>query len=194
MKETAAPSKLKPASKADWKAANDAGPHRAVFPSGAVLEFRIPDQGMLLRAGRLPQRLRETALLCAAHPEGAEGHMRDLVMAATVSTDRDTAISEAIQDGIALGHALVAEMLVKPSVTPEEVEAGLFPEPDVKMLLEFAERRRNIDAAGNRVPVIALHEWGTFRHEPNGNGSAADGGAGGSEPGADVPDADEDQV
>lgn len=185
---------LKPDGKGAWRKRNDAGPHLAVFPSGATLKFRIPDQGTLLRAGRLPQRLRETALMCAAHPEGAEGYMRDLVMAATVSTERNETVSQAIEDGIALGHELVAEMLVEPQVTPEEVEAGQFPELDVKMLLEFAERRRNVDAAGNRVPVIVLHEWATFRHEPESNGSAAASREGEPEPGADVPDADKGAV
>lgn len=185
---------LKPDGKGAWRKRNDAGPHVAVFPSGAVLKFRIPDQGALLRAGRLSQRLRDTALLCAAHPEGAEGYMRDLVVTATVAAEREEKITQAIEDGIALGHELVAEMLVEPSVTPEEVEAGQFPELDVRMLLEFAERRRNVDAAGNELPIIVLREWATFRHEPQGNGSSGDGGASGDEPGDDVPDADKGAV
>jgi hypothetical protein len=180
--------------KTAWKARNDAGPHTAVFPSGATLTFRIPDSGALLRSGRLPDQLRTTALLCAAHPQGAEGYLADLVTHAIVSRDGSAPYVEAIQSGVDLGHVLVAEMLVDPHVTADEVGAGEFPEMDVRMLLEFAERRRNTDAVGNKVPVIVLSEWATFRDGPPGEGGAGDGGTGDPAAGSDVPDADPVQV
>jgi hypothetical protein len=162
-----------------------------VFPSGATLTFRIPDSGALLRSGRLPDRLRTTALLCAAHPQGAEGYLADLVTHAIVSRDGSEPYVDAIQTGVDLGHVLVAEMLVDPQVTADEVARGEFPEMDVRMLLEFAERRRNSDAVGNKVPVIVLSEWATFRGEPAGTDGVGDGGEDGPAVAADVPDVDE---
>lgn len=181
-------------SKQAWKGRSDTGPHTAVFPSGATLTFRIPDQAALLRSGKLPDRLRRTAILCAGHPAGPEGYMADLVMQAMISAERAELVEQAIEDGIRLQNILIAEMLVEPQVTADEVEAGDFPEPDLRMLLEFAERKRDRDAAGNRLPVIMLADWATFRGELQGAGSAGNGGDGGDEHGAAVPDADGDPV
>lgn len=181
---------LKPDGKGAWKKRNDSGPHVAVFPSGAVLKFAIPDSSTLLRSGRLPDRLRTTALLCAAHPEGADGYMQELVLAAVMSAEREETVTQAIEDGIELGYVLVSEMLVEPKVTPEEVKAGEFPELDVRMLLEFAERRRNLDADGNRLPIVPLHDWARFRDEPKSAEGADDGGANGSAAGEPVPESD----
>lgn len=185
----------KPVSAAGWRKRNDAGPHVATFPSGAVLRFVIPDSSSLLRSGRLPDNLRETALLCAAHPDGPEGYMSELVTAAIVAGDRaerSATVTQAIADGMELGHWLVAEMLVEPKVTAEEVARGDFPELDVKMLLEFAERRRNVDAVGHRVPVVVLAEWARFRDELGGDEGARGGDAGGLDARGDVPDAHDD--
>lgn len=177
-------------SKLAWKQRSDTGPHTAVFPSGARLTFRIPDQAALLRSGKLPDRLRRTAILCAGHPAGPEGYMGDLVLQAMLSAERAELVEQAIEDGIRLQHLLVADMLVDPEVTADEVEAGEFPQPDIDMLLEFAERKRDRDAAGNRLPVIVLRDWASFRDEQQGAVSAGDGGHGRDDPGADVPDAD----
>lgn len=184
----------KPESKAGWRRRNDAGPHTATFPSGAVLKFTIPDSGSLLVAGRLPDRLRETALLCAGHPEGAEGFMLELVTTAIVQAERSELVTQAIEDGIALGHHLVAAMLVEPKVTAEEVAAGEFPELDVKMLLEFAERRRNLDAVGQEVPVAVVTDYARFRAEPPSENGARDGRESGRDARGDGADADDDEV
>ncbi len=179
-----------PDSKNAWRKRNDAGPHTAVFPSGATLTFRIPDSGALLRSGLLPDRLRTTALLCAAHPDGPDGYMADLVMQAVVSAERSELVTQAIEDGMGLANVLVAEMLVEPEVTADEVASGEFPELDVRMLLEFAERKRDTDAQGNRLPITVLSGWATFRGERPGADSVAAGGAGGDLDGADVPEVD----
>ena len=118
--------------------------------------------------------------------------MGDLVVQAMLSAERAELVEQAIEDGIRLQHILVAEMLVDPQVTADEVEAGEFPQPDIDMLLEFAERKRDRDAAGNRLPVIVLRDWATFRDEQQGPGGAGNGGHGRDEPGADVPDPDGD--
>lgn len=195
LESSSAPPASKPVSAAGWRKRNDSGPHTATFPSGAVLKFVIPDSGALLRSGRLPENLRETALLCAAHPDGPEGYMSELVTAAIVAGDRaerSATVTKAISDGMELGHVLIAEMLVEPKVTPEEVARGDFPELDVKMLLEFAERRRNTDALGHKVPVVILAEWARFRDEPLSDLGARDGDAGRHDARGDVPDAHDD--
>lgn len=180
----------RPTSKSAWKKRNDRGPHTATLPSGAVVKFMIPDSGMLLRSGRLPERLKETALLVAAHPRGADGYMEELVTTAIIAGERSETISRAIEQGMDLGHFLVAEMLVEPEVTSEEVADGDFHEFDIRMLLAFAERRLNVDAAGKKLPIIVLDEWATFRNQPASPTGAADGGANGDvDPGA-LPDAD----
>lgn len=177
-------------SKQAWKQRSDRGPHTAAFPSGATLTFTIPDSGSLLRSGRLPDRLRRVALMCAGHPEGAEGYVGDLVLRAMVAADGEERMAQALEDALVLQAHLVAEMLVEPAVTADEVTEGAFPELDVKMLLEFAERRRNVDAAGTRLPVIVLSEWASFRGEPESAAGAGGVGDGGQEHGGDVPDAD----
>lgn len=185
----------KPVTAAGWRKRNDSGPHVATFPSGAVLKFIIPDSGSLLRSGRLPENLRETALLCAAHPDGPEGYMGELVTTAIIAgerAERSATVTKAIGEGMELGHWLVSEMLVEPKVLPEEVARGDFPELDVKMLLEFAERRRNVDAVGHRVPVVVLAEWARFRDELGGNESARGGAAGGDDARGAVPDTRDD--
>lgn len=181
-------------SKTAWKQRNDAGPHTAVFPSGARLTFRIPDDSALLRAGRLRDELRTVALLCAGHPGGAEGYMQDVVVQAMLDVEREQRVLQTIEQGLEIQNELVAEMLVEPKVTAAEVGRGDFPAMDIRMLLEFAERRRDTDAAGNRLPVIKLSDWAGFRGERNGDPGAGEGGAGGDDAGGDVPEADGGQV
>lgn len=183
-----------PVSADGWRRCNDAGPHVATFPSGAVLKFVIPDSGALLRAGKLPERLRKTALYCAAHPDGPEGFMLELITAGMLDDERKTKVDEALVEALELEHILVAEMLVEPEVTAGEVGQGEFPELDVKMLLEFAERRRNVDAAGTKLPITLLSGWASFRSLEEGDGGAGNGAANGhDDPGA-VPDADDRDV
>jgi len=190
--DTAAPSA--PDSKSAWRKRNDAGPHVATFPSGAVLKFRLPDAGTLLKTAGLPQELRETALLAAGHPEGAAGYMQELVAEAIIRPEHASLVSQAIENGLDLEPHLVAEMLVEPKVTAEEVAAGNFPSEDVRMLLEFGERRRNVDAEGVRLPIIVARDWARFRDEQPGPGGAGNGNDAQPDARADVPEPDDGHV
>lgn len=157
--------------KSVWKSKNDRGPHTAVFPSGVELTFILPDETALIRADKLPDRLMEIALFSAAYPDGVEGYMADVAVRAVNSPDDAEAnarLKKSVKDGLEMRDWLVAEMLVDPEVTPEEVAAGEFPKADIEMLLEFAERRRNTDAAGNRLPIVVLEEYARFRDLPGG--------------------------
>lgn len=154
--------------KAAWKDRNDRGPHTASFPSGVDLTFVIPNETQLIRADRLPDHLTELAAYSAAYPGGADAYMEDVALAASRSNgDPEAAnrLKETVQRGLELRDWLIAEMLVDPKVTPEEVAAGDFPDADIAMLLEFAERRRNTDAAGKRLPIVVLGDFARFRDD-----------------------------
>jgi hypothetical protein len=165
-----------------------------VLASWAVVKFRIPDAGALLRAGKIPTELREAAIIFTSHPEGTDELMRELVITAALRGPGQDTLANVIASGRELTYYLIAEMLVEPKVLPEEVEAGLLPELDVRMLLEFAERLRNVDAEGNVLPITTMDQWATFRRERQSTGGPGNGGA--PEPLTDgaVLDADEEQV
>jgi hypothetical protein len=182
----------KPTRKTAWQRRSDRGPHLATLPSGAVVKFVIPDASTLLKADRLPKELMDVAVLASAHPDGPDGLMADLVFGATASTERNEVLQKTIREGLELRQVLVAEMLVDPRVDPDEVES--LPELDVNMLLEFAERRRNLDAKGNQLPILLVREWAPFRPERPGTGGTANGGAAGDDAAGDVPDPDGDAV
>jgi hypothetical protein len=179
-------------SKAEWARANDRGPHVATLPTGSVVKFEIADASMLLRNGKLPEHLRVTAQLAVAHADGVDGYFQDLVQIALMrGGDAQATIAGAIQQGVELSHHLVAEMLIEPAVTAAEVASGMFHELDIRMLLEFAERRRNIDAAGQSLPIMVLdaERWARFRHGSGDDQGAANGAADRPDVPADVPDA-----
>lgn len=183
--------------KSRWTKANDVGPHLAVLPSGLspdgnheYVKFVIPDAGQLLRTGRIPNHLREAAIVFTSHPDGTDELMRELVIQAAFRGPGQDTLTNVINAGHDLAHVLVAEMVIEPEITAEEVANGVIPELDVRMLLEFAERLRNIDAAGNELPIITQDEWATFRRKRPRDVGVGDVGANGSEPDGDVPDVD----
>lgn len=185
--------------KSRWLAANDAGPHYAVLPSGldpdgdhSYVRLTVPDPAALTRSGKLPKELHEAAVVFANHPDGPDELMREIVVSAAVRGAGQDALARLISAGEELGYHLIAEMLVEPEITVEE--AKTLPEMDRRMLLGFAERRRNVDAAGNRLPIITLDDWLSFRARPDDLPSAGNGGEDGAEPAGDVPDADEGDV
>jgi len=170
--------------KSRWTKANDTGPHLAVLPSGLsadgnheYVKFVIPDAGQLLRTGRIPANLREAAIVFTSHPDGTDELMRELVITAALRGPGQDTITNVISAGHDLAHVLVAEMVVEPEITAEEVAGGVIPELDVRMLLEFAERLRNVDAAGNVLPIVTMDQWATFRRERPRLDVAGDGGA-----------------
>jgi hypothetical protein len=152
-------------SKAAWKKKGDRGPHDATLPSGVVVKFLIPDSAALIRSDKLPESLTEIAVRAAAYPGGADGYMEDLAVRAVTGDTIDNALlSKAIRDGLELRDWLVAYMLVEPTVEPEDVKD--MPELDVEMLMEFAERKRDTDAKGVRLPIVMLEVFARFRDEP----------------------------
>lgn len=184
-KHTAVPPTSK-ATKSAWKARSDAGPHTATLPSGIEVRFTIPDSNALITARKLPEDLTEIALYAASYPDGASGYMSDMSVRAAMSDHPDAPekLAKAVADGIRLGHWLVAHMLVDPTIDADDVPD--LPPMDVRMLLEFAERRRDTDALGVRLPIALLEEYERFLHQPG--GAPPDGDGGGVDP--DVPAAE----
>jgi hypothetical protein len=158
------------------------------------VKFSVPDSGALLRSGKLPEDLREAAVIFTSHPDGTDELMRELVITAAIRGPGQDTLARMIQAGNDLTPHLISEMLVQPKVTSEEVAAGVLPPLDVKMLLEFADRRRSVDAAGNELPITTLEKWATFHHQPDRRAGTGDGAANGAEPGGLVSVADEDAV
>jgi hypothetical protein len=157
---------------AAWKRKSDAGPHKATLPSGMVVEFVIPSSNALIRADRLPEGLAEMAIMASAYPDGAEGYLADLGMSAMRNPDEAARLKDALKEGLELRDWLVAEMLVDPRVDASEV--GELPEADVTMLTEFAERRRDTDHAGVKLPIHVVAKLAGFREKPDGDEAAAD--------------------
>lgn len=188
--------------KSKWREANDAGPHYAVLPSGvdpdgedhSYVRFRILSTGELLRSGDLPEALRDIALMYAEHPEGPEELMRELVVSAAFAEKGREALVRLIRTARDLQPHLVAASLVEPEVTAQEIDSGAFPELDVKMLVELASRRRNVDAAGNRLPIALLDDLVPFRRQPADGESPARGEDGGDAGGGDPAGGDDDAV
>ncbi len=164
--------------KAAWAARSDRGPHTAQLPSGQEVTFLVPDSNALIRSDRLPDRLMEIALMASAYPDGADGYMADLAVAAFRDEAEIVKVGKAVKDGLELRDWLVAHMLVSPEVTPDEVGSGMFPDADIEMLLEFAERKRCEDAAGVKLPIIVLEKFARF---PAAVGDSEDAGVGGSD-------------
>jgi hypothetical protein len=156
------------ASSADeWKARAKRGPFDATLPSGIKVTFRIPDSNALLRADRLPDRLTEIATMAAAYPGGAEGYMEDLALQSARGSLDEQKLRQVVRAGLELRDWLVAEMLIEPEIEAGDVQA--LPEADVEMLLAFAERSRDTDATGVKLPIIVLERFATFRDERGGD-------------------------
>lgn len=181
--------------KSRWLAANDAGPHYAVLPSGldpdgdhSYVRLTVPDPAALIRSGKLPKELQEAAVVFANHPDGPDELMREVVVAAALRGAGQDALARLIASGEELGYHLIAEMLLEPEITVEE--AKTLPEMDRRMLIDFAERRRNVDAAGNRLPIITIDDWLSFRARPDDDAGAGARGENGAEPAGDVSEPD----
>jgi hypothetical protein len=143
--------------------------------------FSIPDTNALITARALPEDLTEIAMYAASYPDGAEGYVNDLSVRVAMSDQHDATekLQAAVADSILLSHWLVAHMLVEPAITAEDVPE--LPPMDVRMLLEFAERKRNTDAEGVVLPIAMLEEYARFHQQPG--RAPADGNGGGEHPG-----------
>lgn len=140
----------KAVSKAVWK---KSGVHTVTLPSGAVVDIRIPNLAQMAKAGEL-----DNDLLSAAVPDGAAA------APGAEATELSVEEKRANLTKLADFHAwLVSITLVEPKLTPEEV-IDTVPTPDIEVLVEFASRRRDIDATGHHIGGLEVSaEFRKFR-------------------------------
>lgn len=140
------------ATKTAWmKAAEHPG---VVLPSGAVITVRIPNLAKLAQSGEIPNEL------------------VDIAAAAEQAGDRDMP-ADALEKLAKLQDFLVAETVVAPKITPDEVSK--LPAEDLPFLAEIAYRQRDVDAVGNSIAGLdKLAKYATFREEYDSDEAALD--------------------
>lgn len=98
------------------------------LPSGFQVDITIPNLSALIKADALPNDLVEVATKVAVNQEPPPDLFEQMDQ---------------------LNTFLVSQTVVKPAVTPEEVNA--LPAEDIDMLVAFATRRTDIDAVGHQI-------------------------------------------
>ncbi|MEK6252798.1 MAG: hypothetical protein AABM43_12885 [Actinomycetota bacterium] len=137
------------------------GVHTVTLPSGAVVKIRIPDLSLLIAGDALPEQLRGAAL------EELLGSLSQ------VDVSDDAAAAQVIQKVasdasglntlVDLYRWLVTETVIEPELTEEDLKDRKLPTEDLTMLVEFAGRRRNVDARGVTLGIEPIERWDTFR-------------------------------
>lgn len=122
--------------------------HRGVrLPSGTVVDIELPDLPSLAKAGELPNEL-----LAAA------GELQEAID----KGDRDRLTVDTLVNIAEFMEFLLPRMVVTPKITKEQVAA--LPSEDKEMLVQFAQRARDIDAVGHHLAGLeTLSEWRRFR-------------------------------
>lgn len=136
----------KPTSKSAWK---KAGVHTVTLPSGAVVDIRIPNLAQMAKVGELDNELLQYAIPDLPADEAEEPSPEQKKVNLTK---------------LANFHIwLVSKTLVDPKLTAEEV-ADTVPTPDLEVLVEFASRRRDMDAIGHHIGGLEVSaEFRKFR-------------------------------
>lgn len=140
----------KAVSKAAWK---KSGIHTVTLPSGAVVDIRIPNLAQMAKAGEL-----DNDLLASAVP--------DVASTSATASEKQLTPEEKRANLVKLAdfHAwLVSITVVEPKLSPDEVGDAV-PTPDIEVLVEFASRRRDIDAVGHHIGGLEVSaEFREFR-------------------------------
>ncbi|CAB4183196.1 hypothetical protein UFOVP1328_37 [uncultured Caudovirales phage] len=117
--------------KTSWK---KAGIHEGVtLPSGTVVSIRLPNLSLMMKTGQIPNTLVEAAV-----------KMQSLEASASPEITQ-----EMIEQQWDYSSFLVAATVVEPAITQDEVAE--IPTEDVEMLVEFATRQRDMDAAYRHI-------------------------------------------
>lgn len=136
--------------KASWK---KAAIHEGVtLPSGTVVSIKLPNLGLLLKTGQIPNTLIDAA-----------------VKAQNASSESPEITREMIEEQWDFASFLVSRTVVEPEITQDEVDD--IPAEDVEMLVEFATRQRDIDAVFRHIG--GLDKLDSFR-EIRGVGSGSE--------------------
>lgn len=109
----------------EWKAK---GLHEITLPSGAVVSIRIPNLPVLIKAGRVPNELIQTVIQFQ-------------------NASRVT--KEMLEEEAEFTNLIVSLTVQEPKLSPADVAD--IPYEDQGMLVEFAMRARDMDAAGRHL-------------------------------------------
>ena len=156
-------------SKTTW--AKHAGPHNLTLASGQKVTARVFGIGELLVRNAIPEGLRDTvALQLLNRDKGGIGAVIGADLLELNRNGTDPAASEAFQqrlrDAREMTKLLVAEALVSPRMTVEELDdPALVPWEDVEELMRIVTGQQPFDSRGVRVGVERIDAWATFQHE-----------------------------
>lgn len=128
----------RPKDAAAWK---KAGIHDITLPSGVEVSIKIPNLPQMVKQGAIPN---------------------DLLDAALGAIQKERVTKQLIEEQADFFHLLVMTMVVKPTITSEDVPD--LPYEDIELLVELGTRQRDIDALGRHI--AGLHksrEWREFR-------------------------------
>ena len=130
--------------KTSWK---KAAVHEGVtLPSGTVVSIKLPNLGLMLKTGQIPNTLIDAAVKAQN----------------TVGSDSPEITREMIEDQWEFASFLVSKTVVEPAITQDEVEE--IPAEDIEMLVEFATRQRDIDAVFRHISGLdQLESFRQFR-------------------------------
>jgi hypothetical protein len=147
-----------------WK--KRGGPHRSLSPPGSACSRTCSASPSWPELEGLPDDLTDAVVMHVVNLEhgglpaaiGAE-----LSKAATATSRRPRRRTKYIADFGRLTKHLVAEALVEPELTVDDLDE--VPEEDLEMLMRIVTGRQTFDAAGVRIGVEPLDAWATFRDE-----------------------------
>jgi len=109
-----------------------------VLPSGFECKIELPDLASMIKGGQIPNELLEAALATTGPGQNAEEQ----------TTEEKMAI---VGQAAEFNAYLVEQTVVEPSVTRAEVLAGDIPAEDAELIVQFALRKTDFDAAGHHL-------------------------------------------
>lgn len=120
------------------------------LPSGVNVKIEIPDLPEMLREGTVPNELVKFAV------EAEKGLQGDAI--------EDEFNLEKVKEATDFMRWVVSVTVKEPVLTPEDVPE--LPALDTDMILEFAMRRRQVDAVGHQLfGMETIDKWRKFHFE-----------------------------
>lgn len=100
------------------------------LPSGMVVDIELPNLGLLIKSGEIPNPLIDSAIEFGAGQEPSR---------------------EALEQSWDFVSWIIPRTVVNPKITQEDVENGLIPAEDLDLLAAFISRATDLDAVGNHL-------------------------------------------
>lgn len=122
------------------------GVHRVTLPTGAVVRLRLPDLSTLVARRMVPDELRSIA---------QQAFLRDVKL--ETGNPEAPLAEDKLAELYDLNCWLVSDMLVEPSISPDQVR--LLPAEDLEWLILLAQRDVDTDALGVRLGVAPVDRF-----------------------------------